>query len=98
MNRLVKILLVFTAILSLFIAISFVHATEDAQTVSEEVIDGTQASTLSSLSPSTITSVNQLNNYSQANLELNNILNVILISLCVLLILLAIAILVKLKK
>lgn len=99
MNRLLKILLVLTILLSLFAVITSVYATEnEPTTVSEEVIDGTESSTLSSLSPSTITSVNQLNNYSQANLELNNILNVILISLCVLLILLAIAILVKFKK
>jgi hypothetical protein len=45
-----------------------------------------------------VTSVTALNNLPEANLGLNNILNVILISLGVLLILFAIAILIRLKK
>ena len=44
-----------------------------------------------------VTSVNQLSNYSEANLELNNILNIILIAIGVLIILFAIAILIRLK-
>ena len=47
---------------------------------------------------SNITSVTSLSNLPEANLGLNNILNVILISIGVLLILFAIAILIRLKK
>jgi hypothetical protein len=45
-----------------------------------------------------VTSVTSLNNLPEANLGLNNVLNVILISIGVLLILFAIAILIRLKK
>ncbi len=44
-----------------------------------------------------VTSVNQLSNYSEANLGLNNILSIILIAIGVLIILFAIAILIRLK-
>ena len=46
----------------------------------------------------TVTSVTSLSNLPEANLGLNNILNVILIAIGFLLILLAIAILIRLKK
>ena len=49
-------------------------------------------------SDSSITSVSQLSNYSEANLELNNILNIILIAIGVLIVLFAIAILIRLKQ
>lgn len=45
-----------------------------------------------------ITGVRNINGLPEANLELNNILNIILIAIGVLLILLAIALLIKLKK
>ena len=45
-----------------------------------------------------VTSVTSMSNLPEANLGLNNILNVILISIGVLLILFAIAILIRLKK
>ena len=55
-------------------------------------------SSIQTLVPSTVTSVTSKDNYSNANLELNNILCVILISIGVLLILFAIAILIRLKR
>lgn len=55
-------------------------------------------SQLSALGTSEVTSVSKMNNYSEANLELSNILSIILISIGVLLILFAIAILIRLKK
>lgn len=102
MNKSVKILLVFTVIISLILSFSCVQATETTpeaeQPVTQEVVDDSSQGTISDLSPSTITSISSLNNYSQANLELNNILSIILISIGVLLILFAIAILIRLKK
>lgn len=46
----------------------------------------------------TVTSVNPLSNLPEANLGLNNILNILLIAIGFLLILFAIAILIRLKK
>lgn len=53
---------------------------------------------IQSLTPSSVTSVSSKENYNSANLQLNNILCIILISIGVLLILLSIAILIRLKK
>ena len=58
----------------------------------------TDPSSLSTFSPSTVTSVSSLDNYAQANLSMSNILSIILISIGVLLILFAIAILIRLKS
>ena len=55
-------------------------------------------SALEKLSTSSVTRVSTVNSYDQANLQLNNILSIILISIGVLLILFAIAILIRLKK
>lgn len=55
-------------------------------------------SALETLSTSSVTRVSTVNSYDQANLQLNNILSIILISIGVLLILFAIAILIRLKK
>lgn len=63
-----------------------------------EVVNETSNSGLSTLSPSSVTSVSTVNSYEQANLELNNILCIILIAIGVLIILFAIAILIRLKK
>lgn len=49
------------------------------------------------LGSSGVTSVSQLSSYSEANLGLNNILNIILIAIGILIILFAIAILIRLK-
>ena len=45
-----------------------------------------------------VTSVTQVSSQSQANLELNNILSILLISIVILLILFSIAILIRIKK
>lgn len=55
-------------------------------------------STLDTLSTSSVTKVSNINSYEQANLELNNILSIILIAIGVLLILFAIALLIRLSK
>lgn len=65
----------------------------DAEESAEQV-----SSTLDALSTSSVTKVSTVNSYDQANLQLNNILSIILISIGVLLILFAIAILIRLKK
>lgn len=62
------------------------------------IINDTPDGSLSTLSPSSVTSVSTVNSYEQANLDLNNILCIILIAIGVLLILFAIAILIRLKK
>lgn len=62
------------------------------------VTNETTSSSLSTLAPSTVTSVSNINSYEQANLDLNNILSIILIAIGVLLILFAIAILIRLKS
>ena len=98
MNKTLKVLLIITLFVALVFSATTIFATESepvATVISDETTD---QSMLSSLSPSTITSVSTMNNYSQANLELNNVLSIILISIGVLIILLAIAILIKLKK
>lgn len=47
---------------------------------------------------SSVTNVSNINSYEQANLELNNILSIILIAIGVLLILFAIALLIRISK
>lgn len=71
-----------------------VSENENENVIKENASDGS----LQSLTPSSVTSVSNKNNYSNANLELNNILCIILISIGVLLILFAIAILIRLKR
>ena len=81
-----KILLILSTLFFIFVGITF--ATEENSVSPEQVLSQT----------SNITSVTSLSNLPEANLGLNNILNVILISIGVLLILFAIAILIRLKK
>lgn len=97
MSKILKISLILVLILSFAFVFYNTYATSDEE---ENIIqeDASETSALSSLGSSSITSVSNLNNYSQANLELNNILSIILISIGVLLILFAIAILIRLKK
>ena len=71
---------------------------EDDDSNNNVVKQNSSDSGLQTLSPSSVTSVTSKENYSQANLELNNILCIILISIGVLLILFAIAILVRIKR
>lgn len=97
MNKLLKILLI--GLLIFTFAFNFSYATTDEEdTIENEVIEETPSSGLSTLSNGGVTSISEINSYSQANLELNNILCVILIAVGVVIILLAIAILIKLKK
>lgn len=63
--------------------------------ISESASD---TSSIQTLNGSSVTKVSNINSYEQANLQLNNILCIILISIGVLLILFAIAILIRLKK
>lgn len=103
MSKIFKILLVITVISCLFINVAM--ATEDE---GEDLEDNPTENTLATnTSPNAstypdisaqVTKVDSLSNLPEANLGLNNILNVILISIGVLLILFAIAILIRLKK
>ena len=107
MSRTLKLLIVL--LLAILVALNFniSFATEDVSSTQEEniesvpeetsVVNETPDTSLSTLSPSSVTSVSPVNSYEQANLELNNILSIILIAIGVLLILFAIAILIKLK-
>lgn len=71
---------------------------ESENIIQENSTDKNSLSSLSPTSQSSITGVSPVNSYSQANLELNNILCIILIAIGVLIILFAIAILIRLKK
>lgn len=72
------------------------ESTDDIYTEeTEEQIGQVQPSSTDNMD---ITSVRNINGLPEANLELNNILNIILIAIGVLLILLAIALLIRLKK
>lgn len=89
-SRIFKIVLVLSIILLVFSG--FVFATEE-NTVENEI---TPEEALSQAA--TVTNVTTLSNLPEANLGLNNILNVLLIAIGILLILFAIAILIRLKK
>lgn len=89
-TKLFRIVFVISLILLLFAGFAF--ATEE-NTTSNDV---TPEQALSQAA--TVTSVTGLSNLPEANLGLNNILNVILIAIGVLLILFAIALLIRLKK
>ena len=72
---------------------------EPETTSNEEGNDDTVNSALDALTQvNNVTKVSNINSYEQANLQLNNILSIILIAIGVLLILFAIAILIRLKK
>ncbi len=102
MSKLIKTLLILSILFSVCF-ISFSYATEIDESIDENLTSDESLSTDEDLeedltSDSTITSVSQLSNYSEANLELNNILNIILIAIGVLIVLFAIAILIRLKQ
>ena len=80
--KIFKIVLIICVILFVFLGTVFAEE--------ENSVSGTQVST--------VTSVTSLSNLPEANLGLNNILNILLIAIGVLLILFAIAILIRLKK
>ena len=111
MSKISKTILILLFIFILFLGATLVQATEenlesDIAPISEEEIYEDEAdnaaqqvtSTLDTLSTSSVTKVSTVNSYDQANLQLNNILSIILISIGVLLILFAIAILIRLKQ
>lgn len=105
------ILLIFVVTINIS---SFVQATEgeefsEPETHSEEPIeeesieelpenDDQAAQDALSTFNSSVTNVSNINSYEQANLELNNILSIILIAIGVLLILFAIALLIRISK
>lgn len=85
-SKVFKIVLTINVILLLFVGTTF--ATEENSVSPEQALEQV----------ATVTSVTSLSNLPEANLGLNNILNILLISIGVLLILFAIAILIRLKK
>ena len=110
MTKSLKIILFILLILVVSVNISFVQATEgedfsEAETFEEDVPseeetandDSQEAQALSTFN-SSVTNVSSINSYEQANLELNNILSIILIAIGVLLILFAIALLIRISK
>lgn len=98
MSKIIKILLIISILFSVCF-INFSYATEvDENITSDEALSNEENLEDDFSSDSTITSVSQLSNYSEANLELNNILNIILIAIGVLIVLFAIAILIRLKQ
>lgn len=98
MNKLLKILLIGLLLFTFCFTFSNATEAENNEEATNEVIEETPTTGLSTLSSSSVTSISSLNSYSQANLELNNILCIILIAVGVVIILLAIAILIKSKK
>lgn len=105
MSKTLKVLLLMSFFLILTLGFKFVYATsnneidnESTNTIQEDTSKQSTLSTLSPTSSSSITGVSGMNSYSQANLELNNILCIILIAIGILIILLSIAILIRLKK
>ncbi len=107
MSKVFKIILVITVITCLFMNVSMAlqgdEADLDRATLDEEETNTTTSTNSTSSGSSSdisaqVTKVDPLSNLPEANLGLNNILNVILISIGVLLILFAIAILIRLKK
>ena len=85
-SKLLKIILIITIMLLLFVGTAF--ATEENSTTPEQALEQV----------ATVTSVTSLSNLPEANLGLNNILNILLLAVGFLLILFAIAILIRLKK
>ena len=108
MSKITKIIFLIVFLFSFYIHSSYATETlenepENSTLLSsdlEETIteNETIGTTNSYISNSGVTSVSQLSNYSEANLGLNNILSIILIAIGVLIILFAIAILIRLKQ
>lgn len=96
MNKLLKTILI--ALLLFTFCFNFAYATESEDEEENTVIEETPSSGLSTLSTNDVASVSSVYSYSQANLELNNILSIILIAVGVVIILLAFAILIKSGK
>lgn len=104
MNKLLKVFFTILLVLAIF-SLTHTYATENESenviaedTETNEVIEETPTTGLAALSSDSVTSVTSLSSYSQANLELNNILCVILIAVGVVIVLLAFAILIRLNS
>lgn len=109
MRKLSKLLLIILFMLLISFNFTFVFATE-GENLETEIVEDTSEEPevieenasdikpLSTLTPSTSTTVSTINSYEEANLSLNNILCIILIAIGVLIILLSIAILIRIKK
>ena len=103
MSENIKLLLTISLIFIFFVNFTTVYATEETTDESEVssqeenviIENASDIDSLSVLKPSTGSNVSSINSYEQANLKLNNILCIILIAIGILLILLAIAILIK---
>ena len=100
MTKSLKIILSILLIFVVTINISFVQATEIEEESIEELPENDDQAAQDALSTfnSSVTNVSNINSYEQANLELNNILSIILIAIGVLLILFAIALLIRISK
>ncbi len=107
MSKIFKILLISSIFFIFTFNFNLSHATSETNNnldenseniVQEDSSSQTALSTLAPTSGSSVTGVSTMNSYSQANLDLNNILCIILIAIGVLIILLSIAILIRLKK
>lgn len=112
MSKLSRIILILCIFTILFIPFAFatntndnaleendtsINDSSDESNIDEENTTSTPQTT-SYLGNSGVTNVSQISDYSEANLGLNNILNIILIAIGVLIILFAIAILIRLKQ
>ena len=106
MSKIFKILLISSIFFIFTFNFNLSHATSETNNNldenSENIVqeDSSSQTALSTLAPTSgsVTGVSTMNSYSQANLDLNNILCIILIAIGVLIILLSIAILIRLKK
>lgn len=97
MSKTLKIIFLISLFFILICGFSFATETtytDESQTTSLENTESIDSSNYSS----GITSVSPMSNYSDANLSLNNILNIFLIAIGILIVLLAIAILIRLKQ
>ena len=98
-SKLPWILLLFCAItIPYLISCMRMTLVDETEAQTNEVIEESPTTGLSVLSSDGVTSVTSVNSYSQANLELNNALCIILIAVAVLIFLLAIAIFIRLGR
>ena len=88
-SKVFKIVLIISIFLLVFVGMAF--ATEDVDDYYDSPEDALEQ-------VATVTNVSSLSNLPEANLGLNNILNILLLAVGFLLILFAIAILIRLKK
>lgn len=100
MYKSLRILIIFMLIFSFIsrITLNISYATESSNVASDSnIVDDLPTEDYLSTSDPNISSVQRVSSIPEANLGLNNILNVILIAIGILLILFAIAILIRLK-